>query len=353
MKAQDEFCPNIQIKYWMDNMRYVIAIPDSELSKEKSREMLKLLLYNSRRFEGYIMHAISKNPQRTKEKSNFISQIENKEWIYRTDGKLGSIHMDIAYLDWDIYNNLDFPENAFENIGFVITKPEMQDEHGEIDIEKAMAVFLENADDKEIQKLARIFLSRIPESRIGAMIQELSGSHSQEDSNEDVFDPTSYTDSSFPEVRVHNIEKLRNEIIREFYEAEPVRYEKVYRSIRVSKDYARELIKSEYTNESGVTVCQICRKQTENAEVVELFNTGREIPEMHLCLCPECAEVYRKQKKNNKNLKNEWIAAIQEECLEDPDGGYPVKISENATVYFTNHHLKEIETIMGLLDYKG
>ena len=92
-----------------------------------------------------------------------------------------------------------------------------------------------------------------------------------------------------------NKESLIHHVREQFFCADPVKYMPVLRQIRVSKSarMMRSYVIGMYTNESNVHICQICKEPAQFVEAVEIANFGLELPQMHLCLCKNCASKYK------------------------------------------------------------
>ena len=156
----------------------------------------------------------------------------------------------------------------------------------------------------------------------------------------------------FPTKPIKNYDRLKNHVRREFDSAAEVHYEKVTLSIRTSNSpienqtYAREM----YGN--GVNcICQMCCEPTQYPEVVEPVNCGRELKQLHLCLCPECARIFKLFRgKRGDFFSKLFRHAVLASDVSEPKSVYAVKLNDAITIRFTQTHLAEVREIFKLLD---
>ena len=158
-------------------------------------------------------------------------------------------------------------------------------------------------------------------------------------------------DKEFPTKPIVNYDRLKDHVRREFGNAKEVRYEKITLSIRTSRSpieaqtYARDM----YSN--GVNcICQMCRESTQYPEVIEPVNCGREMKQLHICLCPECARIFKLFRgKCGDEFNQLFRAVVLASDVSEPKSEYAVSINEDLTVHFTQTHLAEIQEIFKLL----
>lgn len=155
---------------------------------------------------------------------------------------------------------------------------------------------------------------------------------------------------------MRNKESLIQHVREQFFCADPVKYMPVLRQIRVSKPtgMVRSYVIGMYTNESNVHICQICKEPVPFVEVVEIANLGLELPQMHLCLCKNCASKYKAIRDNHKEeYRRQVQQAIISMDLENADEEYEIGLSNDISIAFTQTHLAEIQTLLMLIDKYG
>jgi len=156
---------------------------------------------------------------------------------------------------------------------------------------------------------------------------------------EEVFDPTI---EEFPEEPFKNIDNLKNTIKQVYLDALEVIREPVLKIIRTSynRDIVRGTIRRKYNG-----FCQCCEKKYQSWEVTELFREpNKELEQMNLSLCPNCAWEYRKI-RDNFNYKDKLDSFIKEILKTDPMGNGKVSL-DGKTIRFTQTHLAEIQEIL-------
>ena len=142
----------------------------------------------------------------------------------------------------------------------------------------------------------------------------------------------------FPIVRSHNV--LNN----------------LHRQIRVSKSarMMRSYVIGMYTNEGNAHICQICKEPTQFVEAIEIANFGLELPQMHLCLCKNCASKYKSIRDNHKDdYKTKIHKAIASIDLEGVDEKFEIGINADISLTFTQTHLAEVQIFLRLIDEYG
>jgi hypothetical protein len=155
---------------------------------------------------------------------------------------------------------------------------------------------------------------------------------------------------------VINFDALTQHVRQQFFFADPVKYQKVMRQIRVSKsaDEARAYTKGMYMNGDGINICQICRKPSRNVEAIEIANFGIELPQLNLSLCPDCARKYKNLRDVHKDEFRQDIAeAIRNLDINGDQEDYEIEIAPETSLHFTQTHIAEVKTILSLLDEYG
>ena len=336
--AKGEFCPKADIEYDSYNMAYIENESETELAKKKSAALLKLLLMNARKLKGYVSYRKS-SPYEQEEKSNLLSHYSYYRWLYGKDGKLHSADELSKYeLDESIYGPVLQMKEAYNILGFV---------EKSADATADTFAMVENMDRRD--KI--ILLNQLARS-LGKTVTD--GTEQNED--EEVFDANAWASNDFPIHRVKSIDNLVRHVREEFFCADPITYKEVWRSIRISKSpkNARAYAVGMYTNDDNIKLCQICMEPADNVEAVEIANFGMELPQMNMCLCPNCATDYKKIRDVNKDdFKAKIRYALKNIDSRSEADTYDIKLSGDMTVHFTQTHITEIQTLLQLIEDYG
>lgn len=336
--AKGEFCPRADIDYCEDVLEYIENEPDTELAKRKSAALLKLLLLNARKLKGYVSYRKS-NPYEQEEKANLLSTISYYSWLFGKDGKVYTISDLSKYeLDEEIYGPVLQMKEAYSILGFV---------------EKAADTTADTFAmvDSMPRRDKVILLNQLARS-LGKTITDSNTTYDEDET----FDANAWASNDFPIHRVKNIDNLVRHVREEFFCADPITYKEVWRSIRVSKSpkNARAYAIGMYTNDDNIKLCQICMNPTDNVEAVELANFGMELPQMNLCLCPNCASKYKQIRDVNKeDFKSKMRHALRSIDSRSEADSYDIKITGDLTVHFTQTHITEIQTLLQLIEEYG
>lgn len=339
-KALGEYCPFIKIDELNENIEYIEKNSDKGLAKEKSIQILKMLLKISRKLIGTVRYR-KNDPYEEEESSDLlVNTIQPGEWLFDKNEKLCStIGMSKYDLNKEIYGEVINDKEAYKILGFIETEKDNKAETFD------MVDYLDKRDKSILLKqLAR---------ELGIKICEDRETDEEEDST---FDTTEWVSKEFPEKVVKNKESLIEHVRQQFFCADPIKYEKVLRQLRVSKNskVVRAYTIGMYTNDSNVEICQICREPIEFVEVTEISNYGIEMNQLNLCLCKNCASKYKMFRDNNKDsFKNEMKKAI---CNLDIDNNYgecEIELNSDISIYFTQTHVAEIQEIFKLIDEYG
>lgn len=339
--AIGEYCPQMEINGITDNLEYIERHPDEELARQKSAEIFKLLLLSTKKLSGKVRYR--KNSPYEKEGNAWCLRTLTSiyDWIYCKDGKMSRPNNMSKYdLDTSVYGELHPSKEKYEILGFIETSADS----------KADAFELVDALDKRDKKLLLKQLARELGMQVGEVTEDI-----HDDDEDAVFNPENWISSEFPVHKVQNKESLIHHVREQFFCADPVKYMPVLRQIRVSKSarMMRSYVIGMYTNESNAHICQMCKEPAQFVEAVEIANFGLELPQMHLCLCKNCASKYKSIRDNHKDeYKMKLHNAI---VLMDLDNSEEFEIGLNAdvSVSFTQIHLAEVQTLLMLIDEYG
>jgi hypothetical protein len=223
-------------------------------------------------------------------------------------------------LDSSIYGDIDQSSNIYDILGF---KPTEQEES-----EKLISDF--NSQYSEQEK-ALIFKHFLPGKQLMKNLQDEDGE----------FDPyVDVDDKVFPEEPIHDIERLKKQTEDNYLKASDVEYVLQPRLIRTSRGNDRVHIKNRYEG-----FCQICKTPSKFWEVAEIFNNPvKEMEDMNLSLCPNCASMYR-QLRNKDKLMASFANKIRHAS---PETDTIIPLGHESRIRFTQAHLAEIQVILGL-----
>lgn len=339
--AIGEYCPQMEINGIDDNLEYIERHPDEELARQKSAEIFKLLLLSTKKLSGKVRYR-KNSPYEKEGKAWCLRTLTSyHDWIYCNDGKMARPNTISKYdLDTSVYGELHPSKEKYEVLGFIETSADS----------KADAFELVDALDKRDKKLLLKQLARELGLQVGDATEEI---HDEDDG--EIFNPENWISSEFPIHKVRNKDSLIQHVREQFFCADPVKYMPVLRQIRVSKSarMMRSYVVGMYTNESNAHICQICKEPAQFVEAVEIANFGLELPQMHLCLCKNCASKYkaiRDSHKDDYRVKfHNAIISIDVDNAEEFEIGLNAEIS----VTFTQTHLAEVQTLLLLIDEYG
>lgn len=339
-KAIGEYRPQLYIMAIYENLHYIDQHRDLNPAKEKSVEILKLLLSISRKMSGEIVKG--KAEKKFTEEVKCLEAVKSIKWLFDNNMQLHSPNeLSRHDLNKDLYGSLSANKEAYKTLGFVEKEADIAEET----FQKATNL---NRQDKEI-------LVKQLASELGLKVIETSSSDYRNYEDEGgFFNPYEWVDGEFPKKDVTDFSRLNKHVLEQFYYAVPVKYDKVVRQIRVSKDVEadRAYAIGMYTNPDGVKICQICKKPIKHIAVRQIANFGIEMSQLNLCLCKDCAEEYSKLGNGNKG--EEFKRTIRDKLLnidvEADLENYSIELNKDMILYFTQKHAAEIKEILRLLD---
>ncbi|MCD7825825.1 MAG: hypothetical protein LUH14_07695 [Clostridiaceae bacterium] len=346
-RALGEYCPGISVNYIEDNLCFIDRCSQHPLAKKKSVEILKLMFQINEKLSG-TMRKRKTNPYEVSEESNLLRKIKRYyNWLYDKNGMVHSTSdMSKFELDEEMYGPLLKDKSIYVHLGF---KETVEDDTAEAfdHVDRL------NKKDKTIllRQLARELGVRISDSK-----EDDSAVIVDNENGDEVFDANSWVSDAFPVSRVRNMESLVEHVRMQFFCADPVKYEKVRMQIRTSKSprTVRAYVTGMYVNESNMKVCQMCKQPVQRIDATEIANFGIELPQLNLCLCRDCSGIYKSMRDTNKDVFKEAVKqAILGLNLEEKSDEYEVQINTETSLYFTETHVAEIQTIFGLLSEFG
>ena len=354
-QALGEFCPNMRIIGLYENISFIENNEETELAYKKSYQLLSILVSNSYKLKGKIRRR-KVNPYEedaiasiiSEEPDSFVFMINNgyksaiysRAWVYNKGCELKA-PKEISRHDINkrIYKGIIPDKEAFSILGFLKSDDDEQMDAIEV---------VSSLDKKDKKKLFKQLAKEL-----GYDVTEKA-----KETQENFFNPDEYISEEFPTRSVRNMDMLVRHVREEFFCADPIKYEKVYRQIRTSKNSRniREYALGMYVNESGYNVCQICKEPyiTKYIDVTEVANLGIEMPQLRLCLCKKCSTDYKKIRDNDKErFRIDISKAIRAMDIEEFADDYEIRVSDDISVHFTQTHVAEIREILSLIRANG
>ena len=342
--ALGDFCPEMTMDYLDDNLNIIEYIPKTELAKKKSAEIFKLVLSVRQKLAGKLMKRKT-NPYEVESESRLLLCLKSyHSWLYDKNGNLRKSREISKYdLDTSLYGDVIPDKNFYSILGFIETEDDNTAEAFE-HVDK-----LDTRNKKLLlRQLARELGMKVSDSPEGDMNDTIE--------KNEVFHADSYVSEAFPISKVRNIESLIEHVRQQFFCADPVAYRKVLRQIRTSKSKRadRAYVTGMYSNDSHVKICQMCKKPSSQVYVTELANYRIELPQMNLCLCPNCFGHYKSLRDNKKeSFKEAMKVAMLSLNIEENSDEYEIQLNSDTFLYFTETHVAEIQTILGLISEYG
>lgn len=349
-KALGEYCPRISADYIDENLRFISRRPNLDLAKKKSVQILKLVIEINQKLSGR-MRKRKSNPYEIDEESYLLTRLKRyHSWLYDKTGNVHSISRMSKYdLNPEMYGSLNKDKEIYTRLGFMETEEDNTAEAFE-QVDKL------DAKNKTIllRQLARELGMKISDGSQDED-EEFFGDEDTFD-GDDVFDGSNWVSDAFPISRIRNMDSLIERVRQQFFCADPVKYEKVWRQMRTSKSSRtnKAYVSGMYVNESNAKVCQMCKKPVDRIDATEIANYGIELPQLHLCLCKDCSANYKSIRDVNKEAFKEAIKqAILGLNLEEKSDEYEIQLNNNTSICFTETHVAEVQTIFGLISEYG
>lgn len=338
--------------------------PTSDAAKEKSRIIMRLLLYTEKHLEGEIIKGKTRKEREsakaqiverlTDGRRSYYSYVSSRpRWLFDKDGNLVNPAEISKYdLDTKIYGKLKPNSNIYNILGFKYTEEDAQE-----DFITNVENQSEHTQDLILNRLLMRYLG-VPLSEIRTKMDtletlertmtECSGTN---DGTSNYFNPDSSNWSSeFPSRPVSNLDLLRKSITRQYKSAPRVQFEARQLSVRVSKDRdrVRSYLESMYSDENNrnVCICQMCKKATSEFHSVQIEkNPNLELNQMYMLLCPNCAIHYR----TFRNDQMVYAHIINRLFEADESQEEPICVSIGSKIInFTATHIAEIKEILKL-----
>lgn len=161
----------------------------------------------------------------------------------------------------------------------------------------------------------------------------------------------------FPKDPIKNFDRLKGYVRKVYDSGTPVTYEERMRRVRVSQipAEARQYVSDEYSDIESPEYhfCQMCGKRVSHFTIAQLEREPeKELSEMYLSLCYECAYDFRDLRGNGDSKYLGFIEGIKNFDL-NQEYEEPIQIGlGDGTVRFTATHLAEIKEVFSLQAHK-
>lgn len=318
-KCDGKFWYKFSIVELENVLNYIEDHPASDRAREKSKIIFHILRSNEEHLRG----RLSFSSERVIENQvcDAIWRLGQRKWLFTAAGELvHSSEVSQLELDPELYERLPYESALYQCLNF---REDARDE-----VERYRQIIHKIPAEKLI-KLLRI----IPEEL------QRQGHPPQANMQEPEWE--------FPWQPVRDEERLRNHVLGQYALSSRTRYEYIMRRIRVTGNDGRAYLSGSYERD-GRYACQLCHRPVSFFEAVELENTPqRELEQMNLCLCHDCAERYRAIRRDAgavAKLKRQ----IQDQNVNGSDRPIPIFLESGDELLFSPVHLAEIQILLKL-----
>ena len=326
-----------------DAVKYISAHPRAKDSIIKSKTIFSIIIENEHRLRG-LLRIGGSVPNRENEPCEMVHTLRgfhgwDGKWIFTESMELVAPKAVSKHdISTSIYGKVKTDSIVYEMLGFRKTEADEVD-----DIKKTMtSTQLDALFENELRHRFGLSAADLTE-HFGSGTGRLPVSTSD---GEDEYD------YEFPVVRVKNWETLKKHAAEMLCFADPVKYEYKVRSFRVSNKAkeARAYLLNMYRYDGVYKyACQMCHDSCSNIEASEIFNNPEtELDPMHLCLCPNCATLYRQLRGNTAimGVLKQDILRLSEGDI--TSGDYVTLDVDGQELWFTQIHIAEIQALLRL-----
>jgi hypothetical protein len=308
---EGNFRKKLYFEHIHDVLKFIRDNPNENLSKIKSNIIFSLLKTVETNLRGKWRYGVTRPEYR--DGVSCIVKLLNPKWLFDKNNELVCPSEISRYdLDVSVYGEVDISSEIYDILGF-------------------------KKSDKDINdKLVSRFKSQFTAQEQEYLLKNLNIQEEEEE-----FDPNIDTEiQTFPEEEIKNIDRLKETTINTYNNAADVEYKPVLRRVRTSRDKDKEHIGHRYKG-----FCQMCKTPSSFWEVAEIFNNPKkEIEQMNISLCPNCASKYRmlRNDKEKMDIFQDFLICSQ------PEKEAVIPIDDEVEIQFTKTHLAEIQVILNL-----
>lgn len=344
--TSDTFRWKLTIDSLKDAVKYISAHPRAKDSIIKSKTILSITAENEHRLRG-LLHIGGSIPNRENEPCEMVQTLTggfpgwDRKWIFTESLELVAPKTISKHdISTSIYGKVKADSIVYELLGFQKTEADEVDA-----LKKTMsATQLDALFENELRHRFGLSAADLTEHFGTGAIRPSGGCIEEEED----------FDYGFPVMRVKNWETLKKHAAEMLCFADPVKYEYAVRSIRVSNKpkEARAYLLNMYRYDGVYKyACQMCHDSCSNIEAPEIFNNPEtELDPMHLCLCPNCAALYRKIRNNSAIMevfRKEILVLSEAEITADD---YVTLEVDGQELWFTQIHIAEVQALLRLAE---
>ncbi len=329
-----------------DAVKYISAHPRAKDSIIKSKTIFSILLENEYRLCG-LLHIGGSIPNRENEPCEMVQMLSggfpgwDRKWMFTESLELVAPKAISKHdISTSIYGKVKADSIVYELLGFQKTEADEVDA-----LKKTMSsTQLDALFENELRHRFGLSAADLTEHFGNGATHPSSGNSGDEEE----------FDYSFPVMRVKNWETLKKHAAEMLVFADPVKYEYTVRKIRVSNKpkEARAYLLNMYRYDGVYKyACQMCHDSCSNIEVAQIFNNPEtELDPMNLCLCPNCAALYRKTRGEAAIMEafKEDILDLSEAAITSED--YVTLELDGQELWFTQIHIAEVQALLRLAE---
>ena len=325
-------------------LKYISSHPSAKDSILKSQAIMRILVNNESRLCGYVHIGGNSVPNLYDEPCEMLHVLRGErilgwdgKWLYTESGELVAPKAVSKHdISTSIYGKIKPDSPIYDILAFKRTEADDVD-----DLKKAIPR----------EKLEAFFESELRQ-RFGISLADLSERYGNAVDAEDVEKDQNLP---FPTANIKNWEALKKHAAEMLIYADPVRYDYAVRRIRTSSHAkeAKAYLYNMYRHEGTYKyACQLCHETCSNFEATEIFlKPETELDPINLCLCPNCAAVYRKLRADTYLMERLRAILISKKESEIQNGEYvAVAIDDDDELWFTQTHFAEIQELLKLTD---
>lgn len=267
-------------------VKYISRRPHAKDSVLKSQAIFKVLLDNEEKLCGEVQ--ISGSTPNLKDETCELIKVLRKEkmgdwdgrWLFAESGELVSQRVISKHdLNTAYYGKLKLESNVYDLLGFKKTDADEVDKLRKTVPQTQLDAFFES-ELHERFGISSVYLSE-------TFLKDSACKQSAVE--EDTY--------PFPVSKVKSWEALKKHVAEMLCFADPVKYDHKIRSIRTSntpgeiRAYLHNMYRYDCVHKYA---CQMCHESCSSIEAAQIFNKPQvELDPMNLCLCPNCARIYR------------------------------------------------------------
>ena len=300
-------------------LKYIEDYPASDRAREKSKIIFHMLKSNEEHLRGRLGFSTGRVIEN--QVCDAIWRLSPRKWLFTAVGEwVRASEVSQLDLDPELYEQLPYESALYQCLNFRKDARDKSERYKQL---------IHEIPAEELIKLLRI----IPEElqRQGHLPQTNMQVHEWE----------------FPWQPVQDEERLRNHVLGQYALSSRTRYEYIMRRIRVTGNDGRAYLSGLYERD-GRYACQLCHRPVPSFEAVEIENTPqRELEQMNLCLCHDCAERYREIRRDADAVA-ELKRQIQEQDTNGADRPIPISLESGDELLFSPVHLAEIQILLKL-----